>query len=95
MQTSVTLNNAGTAVGDCFNVYYPRLRVNKLGEIVLATSRSENGLTTGILVGKTPNSKSDVPIGFKCCDWEVVGELEDYDGEMTITFRNQVANSKR
>lgn len=92
MQTSVTLNNDGSS-NDSYNIYYPRLRVNKLGEIVLATSRS-NGLTTGILVGKTPNSKSDVPIGFKCCDWEVVGNLEDYDGEVTVTFRNKVANSK-
>ena len=46
------------------DIYYPRLQVNKHGEIVLATTK-EGGFTTGILVGKTPESNSKVPIGKK------------------------------
>lgn len=67
---------------------YPRLQINKIGEIILATGK-KNTLTTGILVAKTPDSKSKVPIGKKFDDWEVVGPLEDYDGQITVQFENQ------
>jgi hypothetical protein len=71
---------------------YPRLKVNDLGEIVLAISK-EGTLTTGILVGKTPESKSKWKLGKRFADWEVVGELRDYDGEVNICLRN--TNEKR
>ena len=71
------------------NTYYPRLQVNKHGEIVLALYKHDY-LTTGILVGKTPDSKSEWPIGKRFDDWEVAGELEDYDGQITITLENNV-----
>ncbi len=67
---------------------YPRLQVNKLGEIILATGK-KNTLTTGILVAKTPESKSKWGIGTKFTDWEVVGELKDYDGQITVQFENK------
>ena len=78
------------------NLYYPRLQVNKLGEIVLALHKSEGGLTRGILVGKTENSNSKLEIGSKFSDWEVVGELKDYDGDVSTTFTNlcKTANSE-
>ena len=85
------------------NLYFPRLMVNKRGEIILATGRSDthsyapHGLTTGILVGLTPDAErtkvvggKPVPIGTKFDDWEVAGELEDYNGEVTITLKNRV-----
>lgn len=69
---------------------YPRLQINKHGEIVLATGMDNKyKLTTGILVAKTPDSKSKVPIGKKFDDWEVVGELKDYDGQITVQFENK------
>jgi hypothetical protein len=68
--------------------YYPRLQVNKRGEIVLSTSKGKT-FTTGVLVGKTPESTSKVPIGQKLTDWEVAGDLTDYDGPITATFQNQ------
>lgn len=78
----VILNNSG---------YYPRLQINKHGEIVLATDKKDT-LTTGILVGKTAYCKSKFPLGKKFDDWEVVGELFDYDGEVTVTIQNKVKN---
>jgi hypothetical protein len=70
-------------------LYYPRLQVNKHGEIVLATYK-KGILTTGILVGRTPWSKSTVPFGRKFSDWEVVGELTDYGGEVEVCLKNEV-----
>lgn len=69
--------------------FYPRLQVNKLGEIILATKK-EGGLTTGILVGKTPECKTQWPIGQKWSDWEVCGELTDYDGQVIIQLENKI-----
>ena len=83
----IKLDNSGRSSS---NVYHPRLMVNRLGEIVFATGISKCGLTTGILVGKTDDSTSTVPIGKKFTDWEVAGELRDYDGKVTITFENEV-----
>ena len=68
---------------------YPRIQINDLGEIVLAISE-EGTLTTGILIGKTPESKSKWNLGKKFVDWEVFGPLRDYDGEVTITLSNQM-----
>jgi hypothetical protein len=68
-------------------LYYPRLQINKMGEIILAMKK-ENGLTTGILVGQKRGSKAYITIGTKLTDWEVVGELQDYDGQVTVTFKN-------
>jgi len=75
--------------------YYPRLQVNNRGEIVLAMSKKET-LTTGVLVGKTLESNSKLEIGTKWVDWEVAGELTDYDGQVTVTFENEfkVFNTK-
>ena len=87
----INLNNEGPVDGD-WNVYLPRLQVNKCGEIILATCK-HGVFTTGFLVGKTPESKSTLPIGLKCTDWEVVGELVDYDGEVSITFENKIKTS--
>jgi hypothetical protein len=84
--SKVVLNNSGP-VDAGHDIYFPRLQVNKRGEIVLATGK-DGFLTTGILVGKTKESKSEVPIGKKFTDWEVCGELTDYDGEVTVTFQN-------
>ena len=70
------------------NLYYPRLQVNKRGEVVLATGK-QSTLTTGILVGKTTFSESQLPIGTKLVDWEVCGELVDYDGEVIVSLRNK------
>ena len=85
----VVLRNNGS-VSDDDNLYFPRLQVNGRGEIILAISKSKNGLTKGILVGTVHNRKSKVPIGQLFTDWEVAGELEDYDGEVNVTIRNQV-----
>ena len=84
----ITLNN-GRSDSTIENLHYPRLQVNNRGEIVLAISKKDT-LTTGILVGKTPESKSTLDIGTKWTDWEVAGELADYDGEITATFINKV-----
>lgn len=67
---------------------FPRLMVNKRGEIILATSRSEQGLTTGILVDKLPTSISTTKIGTRYTDWEVAGELTNYNGEVDIVLEN-------
>jgi hypothetical protein len=100
MSEIVKLRNDGPTNAGCaskaYNLYYPRLQVNKHGEIVLALSRSENGLTRGLLVGRVAGSNPQVfgvvprtlPIGKRFDDWEVGGELTDYDGEVTITFKN-------
>lgn len=85
--SQVKLNNGGSAEG---NLYYPRLQVNKHGEIVLSVFKDGHGLTHGVLVGKTPDSKSKVSIGQKFSDWEVGGELVDYDGEVQVSFINKV-----
>ena len=71
---------------------YPRLQINKIGEIILATGK-KNTLTTGILVAKTPESKSKWEIGTKFSDWEVVGPLVDYDGQITVQFENQIKST--
>ena len=72
-----------------YSFSYPRLQINKLGEIVLATKK-EGNLTTGILVGKTPECNTKWPIGQKWSDWEVCGELVDYDGQVTIQIENKI-----
>ncbi len=74
------------------NVYYPRLQINGRGEIVLAISK-DGILTSGILVDKTADSKSPFGIGKKFDDWEVGGELVDYDGEVAVLFKNKVSCS--
>ncbi len=76
------------------NLHYPRLQTNRLGEIVLALSK-KGSLTKGILVGKLLDSRSTLSIGQKCSDWEVVGELFDYDGPVTMTMKNRVLASPR
>ena len=87
----ILLDNKQATVLDS-NLYYPRLQVNTLGEIVLAISK-EGSLTKGILVGKIKDSKSPVPIGKKFDDWEVCGELTDYDGEVIVAFQNEIQAS--
>jgi len=67
---------------------YPRLQVNKHGEVVLVIE-NRGLLSTEILVGKLPGSKSTVPLGKRFDDWEVAGELTDYDGEVTISLKNE------
>ena len=75
---------------------YPRLMVNDKGEVVLAISRSDSGLTTGILVGRVKGSKisnrlnDTIELGKKYTDWEVGGELKDYDGELVINLKNKL-----
>ena len=87
------------------DLHYPRLMRNKRGEIVLATHKKDS-LTTGIYVGQVEGTKphklvgpvaevfgveGQVPtFGTKWTDWEVCGELTDYDGEVTLTLKNQV-----
>lgn len=83
----VALPNNGSVNSSIPNLYYPRLQINKRGEIVLATAK-HNTLTTGILVGKLPNSQSTLPLGKKFDDWEVAGELSDYDGEVEVSLSN-------
>jgi len=68
---------------------FPCLMVNKLGEIVLVTGK-EGTLSKGILVGKTEDSKSTLKIGKFCVDWEVCGDLTHYDGEISVTFVNEL-----
>ena len=69
--------------------YFPRLQVNKRGEIVLATSK-DGGLTTGILVGMLPSCTSDLVVGKVLVDWECGGELIDYDGDVAVTLTNRM-----
>lgn len=85
----VKLNNNGPVktISD-IDLYFPRLQVNNKGEIVLATSK-KGSLTTGILVGRLPKCKTKTPIGKKFDDWEVAGELVDYDGKVSITLENE------
>jgi len=85
----IVLRNNGPVKAFFKNLYYPRLQVNKHGEIILAISK-DGELTKGILVGKTRGSKSQVRIGQLFDDWEVCGEFEDYDGEVTVRFRNKL-----
>ena len=89
--SSIVLNNSNScdAVKSFMpNLYYPRLQVNDRGEIVLSIERT-GSLTKGICVGKTKESKSDLPIGQRLDDWEVCGELSDYDGEITVSIKNR------
>lgn len=58
----IELNNSGPVDSGIANVYFPRLQINKIGEIVLAISK-EGTLTTGILVGKKRDCKSKLKIG--------------------------------
>jgi len=81
----------GTPNRDLSDVYYPRIQINDQGEIILAVSKS-GSLTSGILVGKTADSKSIVPIGRKFTDWEVAGELQDYPHPVSCTFQNEINN---
>ena len=90
----VLLPNKGPVKSIFPNLYYPRLQVNRRGEIVLAISK-EDTLTSGILVGKTANSTSVVPIGKKFDDWEVVGPLTDYDGEVVVSLKNTCSKGKK
>ena len=83
----IVLNNTGS-VDAGHDIYFPRLQVTKRGEIVLATGK-QGILTTGILVGKTKECKSELPIGQKLTDWEVCGGLTDYNGKVTVTFQNR------
>lgn len=88
----IKLRNDGPAVDVIKlteNLYYPRLQVNKHGDIVLSLYKRE-GLTTGLLVGKTPESQSKLSIGQRLDDWELCGELSDYDGEIQLAISNNV-----
>ena len=87
-QKTILLNNTGPVDSTIKNLYYPRIQVNKHGEIILAIGK-EDTLTKGILIGLTPDSKSKIPLGRKFDDWEVVGDLEDYSGEVSVTLKNQ------
>jgi hypothetical protein len=62
----------------------------------LATSK--NTLTTGVLLGHVEDAVPAKYVwggdilpeqGVVWSDWEVGGELEDYDGEITVTFKNR------
>ena len=73
---------------------YPRLMRNKSGSIILATHK-EGSLTTGILVGFTEDatvSEKRMNLGRKFVDWEVGGELKDYDGEVEISLKNEISS---
>ena len=97
MSNTAVLRNVGPVDGGLERklqtLYFPRLQVNKRGEIVLATGKRET-LTEGVLVGKTEDSTSDLTIGTKFTDWEVCGELQDYDGEVTVTLKNELERDK-
>ena len=67
---------------------YPRLQVDPQGNIILAILK-EGAFTTGTCIGHTKDSKSKVPRGKRFTDWEVGGELVDYDGAVTITVVNR------
>ena len=87
--SAILLNNRELSENSTIdNLYYPRIQINKHGEIILAISK-ENTLTKGILIGLTLESKSKVKIGTKFDDWEVVGGLKDYNLPMTITIENR------
>ena len=90
MKKRIILRNHGSVeAGD--NLYFPRLQVNKRGEIILALSKAKCGLTKGIFVGMIHGRKSKtIALGQVFDDWEVCGEFEDYDGEVTVSFKNQV-----
>lgn len=88
MTNVVKLPNTGPVNSTVGSTYFPRLQFNGRGEIILATSKKGN-LTTGILVGLTPESKSELPLGTKFVDWEVCGELQDYSGGVTVTLQNR------
>lgn len=70
---------------------YPRIQVNKHGEIILALGK-EGILTRGILIAKTPECKKPYKLGLYMEDWEVTGELVDYSGGVTITLLNKWRN---
>lgn len=101
MSTTIVLNNQPIDEHTFVpNTYYPRLQANKQGEIVLALYK-HGSLTTGILVGRIPGSAADqlcyfaepYRIGEKFDDWEVGGELTDYDGEVELTIKNKERSS--
>lgn len=71
---------------------YPRLQVNKSGEIVLVTSK-DGCLSRGVLIGKTPKSKTKLSIGCTISDWEVAGELTDYDGVVDVSLMNKTVKN--
>lgn len=89
MKKKIVLNNSGPVDSIIPDLYFPRLQVTKHGAIILAISKSDT-LTSGILVGKRRGCKLELSIGTKIDDWEVCGELVDYDGEVTITIVNKV-----
>jgi hypothetical protein len=69
---------------------------NKRGEIILALSKT-GSLTTGVLLGHIEDAVPAKYVwggdilpeqGICWTDWEVGGELEEYNGEITITFKN-------
>jgi hypothetical protein len=87
--SNVTLYNADPSRSMFSNLCYPRLQANKKGEIILALSK-EGLLTRGILVGYTDQAANKkIPIGTYFADWEVAGPLTDYNGEVSVTFKNE------
>lgn len=70
------------------SIPYPRIMVNPQGIVILATSK-DGILTTGISIGKTKECTSTEPIGLKVSDWEVSGELSDYNEPIEIVIRNK------
>lgn len=73
---------------------YPRLQVNGRGEIVLVISK-DGRLSRGVLVDKTPESKSALSIGATFSDWEVCGDLIDYVGEVKVSISNEFVSDER
>lgn len=70
---------------------YPRLMQNKRGEVILAVSK-EKTLTTGILLKNTGKADEfQFQAGTFFTDWEVAGELEDFNKAVTVVFKNVVS----
>ena len=98
MKNEITLNERHIKTVKEANAYserhspYPRVMVDPLGHILLATSK-ERHLTTGILIGKTKECKNQWPLGSKFTDWEVFGELTDYDKPVEMVVRNAPAST--
>ena len=71
---------------------YPRLMQNKRGEVLLAINKdSKSDLTTGILLSSLDETW---PPGKVWTDWEVVGELIDYDGVVEVILQNNLTTAK-
>jgi hypothetical protein len=70
--------------------FRPQLMVNKRGEIILVTNKTNN-LSHGILVGYTHDSTSNksIPLGKFYTDWEVAGELKPYTGTVHMFIKNK------